>query len=291
MPKTVINRVKLFWELSGDTGEPIVLVHGSWMDHHNWDAVVPSLARSFRVLTYDRRGHSRSERPATPGGLRADIADLAALLEELQIGPAHVLGASSGGSIALGLAGERPDLFRSLVAHEPPLVGLLSDPFLAPMVNDVRVRIEAVVELLAAGDMEAGARRFVESIAFGPGAWDRMPQQTRETAILNGPAFLDEMRDPEAFAIDLDGLRGFFSPVLLTLGTISAPFFPQIAQRLSGVLAHAELNIFPGAGHEPQQSHPQAYAASILSFIGRSRRNSHRRGESHGHSVVDAGCS
>ena len=42
----------------GDVRDTVVLVHGSWGDHHNWDAVAPMLARSFRVLTYDRRGHS-----------------------------------------------------------------------------------------------------------------------------------------------------------------------------------------------------------------------------------------
>ena len=39
----------------------VVLVHGSWGNHHNWDAVVPAFARSFRVLSYDRRGHSQAE--------------------------------------------------------------------------------------------------------------------------------------------------------------------------------------------------------------------------------------
>jgi pimeloyl-ACP methyl ester carboxylesterase len=39
-----INGVQLYWELTGNSGEPLVLVHGSWVDHHNWDRVVPSLA-------------------------------------------------------------------------------------------------------------------------------------------------------------------------------------------------------------------------------------------------------
>jgi pimeloyl-ACP methyl ester carboxylesterase len=58
-----VNGVELYYELSG-SGEPLVLVHGSWGDHHNWDAVAGSPAQSFQVLTFDRRGHSASERPA-----------------------------------------------------------------------------------------------------------------------------------------------------------------------------------------------------------------------------------
>ncbi len=127
MPKDTVNGVQLYWELTGELGDLLVLVHGSWGDHHNWDAVVPGLSRSFRVLTYDRRGHSHSERPAGHGSVREDVADLAALIEHLQLGPAHIAGNSFGGSIVLRLAGERPDLFRSLIVHEPPLFGLLAD--------------------------------------------------------------------------------------------------------------------------------------------------------------------
>jgi pimeloyl-ACP methyl ester carboxylesterase len=78
-----VNGVQLFYELTGTGQIPVVLVHGSWGSHHTWDRVVPSLAESFQVLTYDRRGHSESERPAGQGSVREDVADLAALGEPL----------------------------------------------------------------------------------------------------------------------------------------------------------------------------------------------------------------
>jgi pimeloyl-ACP methyl ester carboxylesterase len=124
MSTVKINGLDLYCEQRG-TGDPVVLVHGAWTDHHTWDRIGPVLARSFLVLTYDRRGHSRSVRPAGQGSIREDVADLAALLERFHLAPAHVVGNSFGGSIALRLASERPDLFRSLSVHEPPLRGLL----------------------------------------------------------------------------------------------------------------------------------------------------------------------
>ena len=74
--------VGLFYELHAGA-MPVVLVHGSWHSHRNWDLVVPRLAEVFRVLTYDRRGHSQSERPTGQGSVREDVADLAVLLEHL----------------------------------------------------------------------------------------------------------------------------------------------------------------------------------------------------------------
>src|SRR5215216_6937419 len=82
MPEQRVNGAKLFYELNG-SGDSLVLVHGSWVDHKDWQLVVPHLARSFRVLTYDRRGHSLSERPLGQGSRREDEEDLAALMEAL----------------------------------------------------------------------------------------------------------------------------------------------------------------------------------------------------------------
>jgi hypothetical protein len=106
MQTTPINGIRIYWELDGGTGEPIVLVHGSWGDHHNWAPVVPALSRSFRVLTYDRRGHSGSERPEGQGSVWEDVADLAALIEHLEQNCSSQAGSNDGAStVESGKAG------------------------------------------------------------------------------------------------------------------------------------------------------------------------------------------
>jgi pimeloyl-ACP methyl ester carboxylesterase len=127
MATASVNGVRLFYELTGGGEVPLVLVHGSRDSHHDWDLVVPSLSRSCRVFTYDRRGHSQSERLSGQGSVPEDVANLAALIEDLRLGPAWVAGNSFGASISLRLAGERPDLLRGLIAHQPPLFSLLAD--------------------------------------------------------------------------------------------------------------------------------------------------------------------
>jgi len=268
MTTTQINGTQIYWEINGEDGDPIVLVHGSWGDHQNWAPVVPTLSRSFRVLTYDRRGHSRSERPLGQGSVREDVADLAALLEHLQHSPAHIIGNSFGASIVLWLASERPELFRSLIVHEPPLFGLLADERDAkPALGAVQDRFSAVVRLLTAGDAAGGARQFVETIAFGPGAWQELPEEVRNTFVFNAPTWLDEVRDPEAMEIDLARLHGFSAPTLLTIGEQSPPFFALVVARVAGALPHAVRQTYPGAGHVPHLSHPEEYARVVTEFI------------------------
>jgi pimeloyl-ACP methyl ester carboxylesterase len=269
MADSSINGVSLYWEVSGD-GEPVILVHGSWGDHNNWAQVVPALSSSLRVVTYDRRGHSASERPTGQGSIDEDVADLAGLIEHVFGGPAHVVGNSFGAAISLRLAIQRPDLIRSVTAHEPPLFVLLEGQAdVAPMLRIVRERIDAVARLLQAGDMRAGAQLFVETIAFGPGAWAQLPQPVRDTFIYNAPTWLDELQEPQSLNLDLERLSAFSGPALLSFGGASPPFFPMVVEQVARALPHAQRHQFPHAGHVPHLSHPQEYVDLVVGFISR----------------------
>jgi len=263
MPISVINGVRLYSEWHGQ-GAPVVLVHGSWGDHHNWDPVVPGFARTFRTLTYDRRGHSQSERPASQGSIEEDAADLALLITAQQPAPAHIVGNSFGGSIALKLAVARPDLFASLTVHEPPLVGLLGDD---PALPAVQQRIEAVIGTLQSGGTEQGARQFVETIALGPGMWELLPPEMRQTFVFNASTWLDEMNERDAFLLDIGRLAAFDRPVLLSRGNQSPPFFGTILDTLGEALPHAQRHTFQGAGHVPHLTHPDDFVSTVGGFI------------------------
>lgn len=270
MATAKVNGVQLFYQLTGEGEPPLVLVHGSWASHRSWDLVVPDLASRFRVAVYDRRGHSDSERPTAQGSVLEDVADLAGLLEQLRLAPAVVVGNSFGASIALRLAGQRPDLLRGVVAHEPPLFQLLGkDPRDAPMLEEVGRRVGAVAERIARGDHAGAAEQFAETVALGPGAWAGLPLETRRTMIGNAPTFLDETRDPEALAVDLERLRGFDRPVLLTSGDQSPPTFAPVIQKVAEALPRVEVVTLAGAGHIPHATHPQLYGETVSAFVRR----------------------
>ncbi len=268
MPTAKIDGVNLFYERTGIIGEPLALVHGSWTDHHNWDAVVPALSQTFRVLSYDRRGHGRSERATGQGLARQDMADLADLITQLDLAPAHIVGHSFGGSVVLRLAAEQPELFRSLIVHEPPLLDLLADaPATSSIYKETVRRIHEVAEDLERGDLAGAACRFVDTVAFGPGAWEHLPSPVQQSFIRNAPPFLDQVRDPDAFAIDLTRLARFPHPMLLTQGGHRPPFLPPIMAKLRAAMPRAETRTLTGAGHTPQVSHPTGYVELIRDFI------------------------
>jgi pimeloyl-ACP methyl ester carboxylesterase len=255
-----VNGVRLYYELHG-SGEPLVLVHGSWGDARNWRLVVPGLAESFRVVVYDRRGHSRSQRPDTPGSVDEDGDDLAALLEALDLAPAHVVTNSYGGNIALRLATRRPEVFRSLSCHEPPLFSLLEDdPELRELLQQGARSDQAVGRRIAQGDHEGAARQFVEEVAFGPGAWDsKLPPELRAIFVDNAPTYLDELEDPSQLWADEGALAQLELPVRLTQGSQSPPAFPAVIDRLVELIPRVLREIINGAAHVPQLTMPERY--------------------------------
>jgi pimeloyl-ACP methyl ester carboxylesterase len=261
-----VNGVELYYQLSG-SGEPLVLVHGSWGDHHVWDAVAPLLAESFQVLAYDRRGHSRSEREPGQGSVFEDADDLAALIDQLGLAPAHVVGNSFGAAIVLRAATRRPDAFRRLIAHEPPLFPLLTGTEFEPALAETQRGVDAVVRLLEGADHEGAARLFVETIMLGPGAWEeQLTPEVREVFIANAPTFLDETRDPDALRMDLNALASFERPALLTSGTESAPFFGPVADMVARSLPRSERITIEGADHVPHISVPGRYVGLLRAF-------------------------
>jgi pimeloyl-ACP methyl ester carboxylesterase len=262
MPETQANGVSLYYELTG-AGDPLVLVHGSWADGARWANVVPGLAESFQVLTYDRRGHSRSERPATQGSVDEDGDDLTALMDAVGLAPAHVVTNSFGGNIAVRLATRRPEVFRSLTCHEPPLWSLLADdPDGLAMLQAGSASLASVGRRIAEGDNEGGARQFVEEVAFGPGAWDQFPPADREMFVHNAPTFLDELQDPNQLVIDRDELARLGIPVHLTQGTESPPAFALVIDQLTALIPGATRETIEGAGHTPQVTLPEPWIES-----------------------------
>lgn len=251
-----VNGVRIAYQDIG-RGDPLVLVHGSWGSHHNWDTVVPLLAEHYRVISYDRRGHSGSERVAGQGTFAEDTEDLAALMQALDAAPAWVVGNSVGAVITLRLAAHRPDLLRGVVVHEPPLRALRAEA-------DEPLR--AVLDLIHAGEHAVAAERFVEDVAFGPGAWSQLPEAVRDTMAGNAPTYLDEELAPDSRVVDETRLARYRGPVLVTSGSSSPPMFRPVAPYLGTVLPQARRVEYPEAGHIPHATHPELFSRELMAF-------------------------
>ena len=113
MPTIQTKTLRTYYELSGE-GETLIFIHGLGSSSQDWSFQRDFFAENFQVLTYDVRGHGESEKPAPPYSIAAFAADLAALLNELGIEKAHLVGLSMGGWIAFQFAVDYPEMVQTL---------------------------------------------------------------------------------------------------------------------------------------------------------------------------------
>jgi len=185
----------------------------------------------------------------------------------LNLTPANIAGNSFGAAIVLKTAAKRPDLFKRMIIHEPPLFGLLNDnPDAREALKIVNTRVKKVLDLIAANELEKAAEEFVEKIAMGPGMWAKLPEAAQKMFIYNAPTWYDEMQDPDSPQIELSTLSEFKKPALLSSGSASPPFFPLVIDKLMNAIPHAKRIIIEGAGHVPHLSHSEKYIELVSSF-------------------------
>jgi pimeloyl-ACP methyl ester carboxylesterase len=269
MATIAINGVRIAYDEVG-TGPTVVWVHGSWTDRHGAGPFAQSLAERYRVITYDRRGHSGSERPPGHHGVVDHADDLIALIERLDPFPAHLVTNSFGGLVGLEMAARRPDLVGSLCLHEPPVGRVFADdPEIKLALEAVQRTVEVVIADLERGNDEAAARTFMETIAMGPGAWEALPDNSRRTFVHNAPTFRWDNYEETVAVIDTGELANVRAPVLLTEGGRTPAEFavPAIHARLAAALPLARRHTFANAGHVPHRSHPDEFAEVIGEFL------------------------
>ncbi|MEZ5175032.1 MAG: alpha/beta hydrolase [Acidimicrobiia bacterium] len=268
MPVARINGADLYHEVHG-SGNTVLLTHGSWGDSTAWRAVVPGLAKGYEVVTWDRRGHSRSSAGDGPDTLDQDAADLAGLIDHLGRRGAHVYGTSSGGAVVLKMLVTHPDLVSSVAVHEPALPGLLedtADEATARTLREMNRDLDAVKTMIESGRDEAATEYFIDNVAVGSGAWDQFPEEVKSAYIANAGTYAGELSDPTAFVVDTDALAESTVPILVTLGTESPRLLVETTMELIRQVPTVRVETLEGVGHVPYRTHPDQWLATLFDF-------------------------
>jgi pimeloyl-ACP methyl ester carboxylesterase len=213
-----IGAAMLYHEVRG-SGPALLLITGGTGDAAEWASIAPALAEQFTVVTYDRRGASRSPRPAgwTVTSVEEQADDAEALLRTLGLTPAVVVGHSGGASIACALVARHPEVVRRAVIYEPPLLAVV------PQGEDVVAGFRAMVEQAMA---EGGPRRAMEAFMranAGDAAYEAWLASTdpaiRERIFGNAPTFFSiELPAFASFVPDRDRLRASGVPLTVVIG-------------------------------------------------------------------------
>ena len=113
MPTIHVNDIEPYYEITGQ-GEPLLLIHGLGSSCRDWEKQIPHFESHYQIITFDVRGHGKSDKPSGPYSIAQFARDTAGLLGALEIESAHVAGISMGGMIAFELVAQYPQLVKSL---------------------------------------------------------------------------------------------------------------------------------------------------------------------------------
>jgi pimeloyl-ACP methyl ester carboxylesterase len=245
MTTTIIDGCEIFFEAKGD-GEPLLLLHGGLGTGRDWRHVfdLDALAKQYRLIVPDARGHGRSTDPQGAFTFRRCGLDVVALLDHLGIGETRAIGLSLGAKTLLHVATEAPSRISRMI--------LVSA---APRFPDAT---------RAAMRAYAAAERTLEE-------WNAMraqhvhgDDQIRALWAL-GRRFAD---DPDDMSFTADRLRGISAKTLVVAGDSDFLYPVELAVDLVRGIPKAALYDVPGGGHGPIfDGEREAFVARALSFL------------------------
>lgn len=265
-----VNGVELHYFSQG-TGMPVVFVHGGVADYREFGPVVEALPEGYRTVTYSRR-HSfpnNNPPPKSDHSMIREVEDLAALIEKLELGPVHVVGGSYGAYTSLMLALQRPDLVRSVIAAEPPLLHWLAEIDGGQVAYDhfYGAVMRPSAAAFAAGDPVGALTVAVEYFA-GPNGMEQIPAEFRDMLLANLEDWRAITTAPDIFPpVTRDEIATISSPVLIISGGKTAAVHRLIDPELARVIPGAERVVIAEGSHDMCSEQPEVCAAAISNFI------------------------
>jgi 3-oxoadipate enol-lactonase len=227
------------------TGQPVLLIPGLGYASWCWSRQMRPLSRAARVLAMDNRGAGRSGKPPGPYSIDQMAEDAFALVTQRGAVPAHVVGASMGGYIAMTLAKHHPEAVRSLILIATTIGGPGSHP-----VPEETLRAWASATHLG----PAGYARATMPLSFAPGWVEEHPDEYEEilTHRLSAPTPVDAWREQfmACTVFLLEGLQSLVKhPTVIMHGTADRVVPYENAAHLARVAPNASLVTLEGAGH------------------------------------------
>ncbi|GAB4420404.1 MAG: alpha/beta fold hydrolase [Anaerolineales bacterium] len=254
MQKVTVNRNKIAYARRG-AGTPLVLVHGYPLDHTTWNDVLPLLEDRFDIITPDLRGFGESDVVESQYTIADMAADIAGLLDALEIEQAVIAGHSMGGYVALAFARAFPQRVQGL--------GLIGSQALADPPERKQERYAAAEKI-----MNTGVGPVAESFPGLLSPDERVQAFVRELIAKQSPEGLAGALKAMAERDDSSSaLSSFKFPVALIHGVLDELIPIQRAREIKGPIPHAHLLELPKAGHMPAMEEPESVAAALKKLV------------------------
>ncbi|HTS54441.1 MAG TPA: alpha/beta hydrolase [Burkholderiales bacterium] len=263
MPKIRANNITMNYDQQG-SGEPLVLIPYLAADYACYAFQVAEYSKRFTCISVDLRGTGESDKPDGVYSTELFADDVAAFMQALGIGKAHVSGLSLGAASGMWLAAKYPDRVKSLSLHSgwPQ-----SDPYLKTVVQGWQVMAKAL------GSVPEMVIQGIFPWCFTPELYAEKPDYIKALAdfVRGRPAQpLDAfVRESNAvIAHDAQAQLGKIrAPTQITFGRHDMVTSTRFADRIKGGIKGSELLIFEGCAHAPIYEKVDEFNQKTLAFL------------------------
>jgi pimeloyl-ACP methyl ester carboxylesterase len=239
-------------------GPPLIFVHGAAGDSRMWEPQLAGLADEFTVVAWDEPGSGRSSDLPQGLGLSGFADALAALIETLGLGSAHVAGLSWGGTVALELYRRHPGLVATLIMIDTYAGWKGSLP-----PDEVRARVAGAAKMLAAPPKDFDPT--LPGLFAGDPPAEYVPLLAAVAADVR-PASLGTELAIMAEADLSDLLPHIAVPTLLIWGSVDARSPLEVARQFDEAIADTQLVVIEGAGHVSNLERPDLVNDAVRAF-------------------------
>lgn len=263
------NNISVNYELSGN-GKCLALIHGSCDNLNVWYNQVPAFSRHYQVLTYDVRGHGKTEMPEGELSMNLWVSDLYALLKALHIRETILLGHSMGGTIAAEFAVAHPDMINALILSNCSGAARRSEE----KMRERDIRLIAQIKALESEGIEAFVRLRIAGLFSAefkekkPDAVEHYKQILSQTSREGQIRVLQGMLKPTN-PLDLSKIT---CSTLIIEGEYDSSTTPDTAETARQTIRGSQLKVFP-AGHATALEQPEAYNQTVLEFLTKAKKH------------------
>jgi len=258
--------VSLYYEVRG-SGAPLILIHGVIVDADLYSKSAEYLSYFYQVITYDRRGNSRSKWKGEPRfSMEGQAEDILDLMAELGIDSAFFVGQSAGAIIGQYFMQEQPDKLRHLVMYEPAIMGLLDD---RPNVHEWTGKMK---ELISRHKYNTALLEFSQKISFPDSRSPRKSEEETKREFGNHKyALSQEFPELVSYHPDLAKTRQHAGRITLAMGEKSTDpvYMEGLARFAEGI--GTDILFYPGFHNLPYDL-PREFAINVLGTLMLSER-------------------
>ncbi|HKI07647.1 MAG TPA: alpha/beta hydrolase [Nitrososphaeraceae archaeon] len=256
--------------------QTIIFIHGGLDDYRCWQFQMDSFSRKYRTISYSRRFAYPNKwigNVAQDNTIEDNAKDLAQLIRKLDVAPAHLVGASYGAYIALYCASKNPELAKTLVLNEPPIMQFLARSSIKEDVELLQRFITRVQrpnqDASKRGDFRKATQVAIDGIMDMKNYFDKLPEEGKQFLIDNARSLESELESSMSTSYTIEDVKQITTiPMLLVKGELSPKYFLRIVDILSDNISNSEQIVIPNVSHDDFKS-GDFFTSRVMGFFAR----------------------